>query len=131
MTCQEAELLLGEAECRAAAANASAVAHQDDIMQVCAGTSLRSGSRQRSMHEQPCMQGSGIPACFSDGVLLFTNHAGGQHTQLLMCGSGSQWSNSAYAATAGPMALALQGPWLHYSICTSPQHRLICHVYDS
>ncbi|WIA35453.1 hypothetical protein OEZ86_003892 [Tetradesmus obliquus] len=32
MTCQEAELLLGEAECRAAAANASAVAQQDDIM---------------------------------------------------------------------------------------------------
>jgi hypothetical protein len=34
LTCQEAELLLGEAECRAAAANASAVAQQDDIMQV-------------------------------------------------------------------------------------------------
>lgn len=34
MTCQEAELLLGEAECRAAAANASAVAQQDDIMHV-------------------------------------------------------------------------------------------------
>jgi hypothetical protein len=34
MTCQEAELLLGEAECRAAAANASSVAQQDDIMQV-------------------------------------------------------------------------------------------------
>jgi hypothetical protein len=33
MTCQEAELLLGDAECRAAAANASAVAQQDDIMQ--------------------------------------------------------------------------------------------------
>ncbi|KAF6264159.1 hypothetical protein COO60DRAFT_1698426 [Scenedesmus sp. NREL 46B-D3] len=33
MTCQEAELLLGEAECRAAAASASVTTQQDDIMQ--------------------------------------------------------------------------------------------------
>lgn len=37
MTCQEAELLLGEAESRAAAANASAAAQQDDIMHVSRG----------------------------------------------------------------------------------------------